>query len=608
MAVKHIKPPIDASITEDSFTEDRATRQEASKPIHLLVAFVVLFIPMVALPLLLIAFVYIPAYRQYFPNNGTPELPVNLSAVSNSSYYTYVNGTTITLVSSWAPNMAQFGTAPFMFIFSFLVAFELASERNHSATHDNDILLGLLQGGWQGILEWIKSVLHGNRVKDRAIHVAAIGALLSCIFSFLLIVGDKLLHGLIIMSVHTIYDDVSRVQTGSNFWPSFTPNSYCAPTLSAPLQDPFFNMTSQPCSLDTSSKLWSVRDPPDTYRALDTAFLNATSDFNKEDFAQLDAEWDLGSSNGNQLVSHVDQAGNLHVLLFNPFMAREYDLGNYITNFGKDYVANTTSMVTVCKSATQARNLHNQNTDGNLSIPFNCSGIFSGDLNKAPSVGLEQFKGWNSSFYYIDNGVSQDIPVSSQLNPFTFNATAAVSSIDFSSLVSFGDHQTIDGAVVDAGDGRVAFALSCTSTIYDVTYSLVGGNIAQFKAAPSTPQKASIIKAPLQVGFGRHVLFQQASMAIILTQITVAEAMGLAFSQVGMALAAANFDAAPALQARDRWNELLTEVPKAPLLFLVAICLMYAALVLGLIIVGILVRRDASIINRQASLVPRLPW
>lgn len=141
--------------------------------------------------------------------------------------------------------------------------------------------------------------------------------------------------------------------------------------------------------------------------------------------------------------------------------------------------------------------------------------IFSGDLGRDSIDGLERLTGWDSSFYETVNGRAESISYKLLLNPFYFNISAAVNSAPLSSLEDLGYSNINDGSTVNAGDGWVAFALSCKATVYDATFSLINGSIAGFNATLSDPREASIIKAPLQVGLGQDSLYQQASLAVL---------------------------------------------------------------------------------------------
>jgi len=231
--------------------------------------------------------------------------------------------------------------------------------------------------------------------------------------------------------------------------------------------------------------------------------------------------------------------------------------------------------------------------------------MFSGDLNVPSYDGLEQFRGWDTSFYAMSNGFPKNISVASQLNPFYFNVTAAVISTTFTNIAATEDPDIWSGAIVDAGSNRVAFALSCNSTIYDVQYSLINGSITLFKATPSDPRKASIIKAPIQVGFGRHNLFNAANLAMLNYNYSVADVMAISFSQIGMALASGTFNNALNIKQRYRYDQVFTQVPKSAFWFLVVVCLTYAAMGLVIAIIAFCLRRTEGYARVQGELLPR---
>lgn len=153
-------------------------------------------------------------------------------------------------------------------------------------------------------------------------------------------------------------------------------------------------------------------------------------------------------------------------------------------------------MVTKCISATKSCNMA---VHGN-STQYNCSQMFSsGDLDTIPWNGIDKINGWNTRFYHLDdNGTPRDIFVAARLNPFTYNATGLINSLDINSLRSTSnDPQGRDSSLLDAGNSKIASATSCSSTIYNVNYSIVRGNILYFNATPASGLKAAVIKAPL---------------------------------------------------------------------------------------------------------------
>ena len=388
--------------------------------------------------------------------------------------------------------------------------------------------------------------------------------------------------------------------------------------------DPSGSTAPPPCSLNTTLGIWNL---PYSVSAFSTLYLGISDTeldnshdsvgVNEDNARALQQKLDIGTGTDIQIFSYLDDEKLLHAFLFNVTAAGVgFDAPSNISqisdasNWGIDFTAQTYSMVTECQSATQACQLRNvsQATSSNNSIPFNCSSIFSGDLFQIPSNGIERFSGWNTSFYETKDDKASDILVPSQMNPFYFNATAAVSSIDFSVLERVHDKQVPNGEVVDAGPGRVAFALNCKSTIYDVSYSLINGNITNWNAKPSDPRVASIIKAPLQVGLGRFKLYEEASLAILLNQKTVAEGMGSSFSRVGMALASGAFLAGKSNTQRQRYDMRLTGVYQPALWFLVMICLIYAALSLGILIAAFALRKKSDYSRMQNELMRAEPW
>ena len=261
-------------------------------------------------------------------------------------------------------------------------------------------------------------------------------------------------------------------------------------------------------------------------------------------------------------------------------------------------------MVTQCTFATQECAIHADatNTSGrnNISIPFHCYPDFSGNLGQTPSTGHERAQGWNMSFYQLVNGTPTNIPVQAQSNPFNFYIATAVNSISYSDLTD--DHPD-KGSFVNAGEGFTAFALNCEATIYNVTFSIVNGSFDQFHHSISSPQIASIMQAPLQVGFGQYHLYQAASLAVLVPNDSVTTTMGKAFSQTGMALASGAYDFDYNVLQRFRWNKSVTRVPKAPLFYLVVVCLVYSVFGMVMTVFALHLRRRPDVRDQQARLM-----
>ena len=159
----------------------------------LLLLLAILFCPMFIVSTILLVFLFIPTtWRVIFTANGTSELPVNLTRVSNNSYYTTVSQGKVSLVSSWASHSSVFVMPYFMVLFSYCVAREVALRRPAEETINNtreiyDLLHGLLKGAWKEIWAWVKFTYQGKRpeiVDDlRALHLTAVGMLISLLFA-----------------------------------------------------------------------------------------------------------------------------------------------------------------------------------------------------------------------------------------------------------------------------------------------------------------------------------------------------------------------------------------------------------------------------------------
>lgn len=364
-----------------------------------------------------------------------------------------------------------------------------------------------------------------------------------------------------------------------------------------------------PCSLNETDGLTNVANPSFVYLTLGTGISQISSDFNGLNFTHLEDEEKRNTATPYQVVTYSPEGNVSHSLLFYPDAAVEYSVG-FGTHYGIDYVANTTSMVTQCTFATQECGVHVATTDlsdgNNISIPFHCYDDFSGNLGQTPATGHERAQGWNMSFYQLVNGTPTNIPVQAQSNPFNFYVATAVNSIDLSDFDSdsyLPEGNPGNGSLVDAGQGFTAFALNCEATIYDVTFSIINGSFLDFNASISSPQKASIVQAPLQVGFGQYHLYQAASLAVLANNDSVAKTMGKAFSQTGMALASGVFDFDNNILQRFRWTLSVTKVPKAPFFYLVVVCLVYSVVGMVMTVLALHLRRSPEVKDQQAKLM-----
>ena len=165
---------------------------KASRKRDLLLAFALLFIPLSAIVIILLAFVFYKTERVQFQQYRTRELSIpSDNATSRTSYYTTQSIGSFTLLGSWASNVAQFVLAPFMVLFTFYVAREVYSpQTDKSDTKEVKNTLDKLVGGqYIGVWHWISYIIHSSRFgerttgRSRAVLVAGLGLLPACFLS-----------------------------------------------------------------------------------------------------------------------------------------------------------------------------------------------------------------------------------------------------------------------------------------------------------------------------------------------------------------------------------------------------------------------------------------
>ena len=354
-------------------------------------------------------------------------------------------------------------------------------------------------------------------------------------------------------------------------------------------------------------------DPTNVYLLLLGGVNRMTSDFQDTDFQMLATDFNNQEASLDQIVNYIDPSTNLsHSILFYLPSAQEYDNSSSISRLGLDYVATTTSMSTDCSFATKACGLRNitDPSEPDQQLLYDCFPSFQGDLenltrsdNTSAPTPIEVVRGWNTSFYQFINGTQQPVSLREPLNPFTFSAVADLNSFPFSSFTGYDAGDVDDGDVINAGSGHLAFALNCTASVYDVTYSLIDGNITQINKTLSDPRKAAVIRAPLQAGFGANYLYQQASFATISTRALL-DLMADAFSQAGIAGSYGVFEPDATALQRVRYDWTVTIVNKAALIFQVTVCMLYAAVGLVIMVVGLAARRSEAVREYQVKLLP----
>ena len=117
------KPQVWRSIVKRNAEKNGAPQLNRKR--DLLLAFVIVSLPFLAIASLLIGFIFNTSER-YRPDYSveTPDLPVNYGDISDA-YLTGISPGSFLLVGSWSSNIAEFVVAPFIVIFSYAATREI---------------------------------------------------------------------------------------------------------------------------------------------------------------------------------------------------------------------------------------------------------------------------------------------------------------------------------------------------------------------------------------------------------------------------------------------------------------------------------------------------
>ena len=139
--------------------------------------------------------------------------------------------------------------------------------------------------------------------------------------------------------------------------------------------------------------------------------------------------------------------------------------------------------------------------------------------------------------------------------------------------------------------------------MYNVHYSVVNASINSFETQLAPPRIASLVRAPLQAGYGRYNLYEAAITSVLrIAQEPVEGSMARAFSQVAVALSSGAFKYTTNIAQRQRWDVLVTSVPKASVWFLAIVCALYAFVSLVIFVIALFLWRNERIRELQRHL------
>ena len=146
-------------------------------------AFVVVSLPLLAISLVLLLFVFV-AHRERPAVASDPRLP-SLQYFSPWFYYPTTGIGGFLLIGSWASTVAQWVVAPFMVLFSYVVAREIllhSTQEDQSADIYPAHLREIMRGSYTSVWQWLKPKMtpwkHSPDQKpseSRAVNMAGFG-------------------------------------------------------------------------------------------------------------------------------------------------------------------------------------------------------------------------------------------------------------------------------------------------------------------------------------------------------------------------------------------------------------------------------------------------
>ncbi|KAH2636434.1 hypothetical protein KXW54_001950 [Aspergillus fumigatus] len=208
------------------------------------------------------------------------------------------------------------------------------------------------------------------------------------------------------------------------------------------------------------------------------------------------------------------------------------------------------------------------------SVKFNCSADFTGLIN-TPTLQAAFFEDESMSKNLRGKVVSN----CSTGNPYYF-ALASVVNLS-------GGKTPNSTEFVKSLHGVPTYVLGCHTTIYDIEYDRLNNTVTRFQPAASNTSVSNIWQTSISQTQDWFPFFQQAAGTAIFSDTAeeFAEKVALALSKATIALGADALGAQPALAAQDRETLLVARIPVAPLVAMVAVCLLYV--VCGLVLTGI---------------------
>ncbi|KAJ5403236.1 hypothetical protein N7509_003107 [Penicillium cosmopolitanum] len=479
----------------------------------------------------------------------------------NNAVFVDLNSSVILFVTSWASSLAPMLSGFLMALASFPIARQLSNNIRNGRTdslptpYQLGLTIRFLDGSALGaIWSWMIYVVswRKTRVPQTPLLVTTSNiAVLATVLGLLVSAADTWLH---LVTTTVPFTQLSPVSSTMNYSFGITPrcltsnNSVAAQGDAA--SDGLF------CSISIAATGAFFRDPTITYQVISNISSEAA------------------------VYTHTKSDGKVYTYFGIP--SEELDPNH-------DFTAHSYASETSCSLTTQPCHVRNAAS----SVRFNCSAAFAGFINN---------RDLQSAFYTDEkmNDVTNTYNKGTG-NPYYFSFASAEST-GVSTVPGGSENKDF----VMSLHGALTFALGCKSTVYDVEYDQVNGSITRFNTRISNTSVSNIWQTTVANYPGDWDLpVKQAMTAAFYSTNSsqeFADMVALSYGKSSMAFGAQGIEPRPALAVQRRNTTLVARLPVAPLIAVVAFCLLFV--VAGLLLTGLAIwaARFEDVRNIQASL------
>ncbi|CAI7588484.1 unnamed protein product [Penicillium manginii] len=522
-------------------------------------SWVVVTLPITALTIVFLVMVF--QYRVTPDDSPFANLHFPSTSNENNAIFVDLNSSVILFIASWASSLAPMLSGFLMALASFPIARQLSNNIRNGRTdslptpYQLGLTLKFLDGSALGaIWSWMIYVVSWRKTRQPQTPLLVTTsniAILATILGLLVSAADTWLH---LTTTTVSFTQVSAVSSPTDYSFGITPRCLTSNNSVAAQVDAA--STGSFCSISIAATGAFFRDPTITYQVISN------------------------SSSEAVVYTHTKSDGKEYTYFGIP--SAELDPTH-------DFTAHSYASETSCSLTTQPCHVRTAVS----SIRFNCSAAFAGFIDN---------RDLQTAFYTDEkqNNVT-DTHNKGTGNPYYFSFASAEST-GVSTVPGGSENKDF----VMSQSGALTFTLGCRSTVYDVEYDQVNGSITRFDTKLSNTSVSNIWQTTVANYPGDWDLpVKQAMTAAFYSTNSsqeFADMVALSYGKSSMALGAQGIEPRPALAVQRRNTTLVARLPIAPLIALVAVCLLFV--VVGLLLTGLAIwaARFEEVRNIQASL------